>query len=75
MPDADPIRTKLDRSLVACQELEKQLRNLRHRGEATDFEVALAKEAIAALRQFAKGRGFPPPDIDSQGARRGGPLA
>jgi multidrug resistance efflux pump len=70
MPDPDPIRTKVDKALVALQELEKQLRNLRNRGDATELEVELAKEAIEALRQLAKGRGYSPPDIDSRPFRR-----
>ena len=60
---ADPLHTKADNALIACQELHKKLRLLRNRGEATDLEVDLAAEAIEAV------------DIDSRAKRRGRPPA
>ena len=65
----DPIPVKLATAIEAVQRLEKDLRNLRNRAEATDAEVELAKHALEDLRRIASGRGIRPVNIDSRGHR------
>jgi hypothetical protein len=68
-PMPEPIDNYLQNALVAVQKLDKNLRLLRNRGDATEAEVSLAKESIASLRKIAHIRGIKPTDIDSRGER------
>ena len=56
-------------ALVAAQKLEKKLRQLRNRNDATDKDVADAKEAVEILREIADRSGTKPVDIDNRAER------
>lgn len=57
-------------ALVAAQRLEKKLRQLRNRGEATEADVSDAKQAMEILRLLGDRHGWYTPDIDSGAERR-----
>lgn len=60
---------QLREALIAAQKLEKKLRRLRNRGEATTEQVELVKQALGGLRRVAHLRGGPPVDLDSRAER------
>lgn len=61
---------QLKNALIYAQKLEKKLRQLRNRKEATEEDVEDAKEVVEILREIADRRGIAPIDIDAGDRRR-----
>lgn len=61
---------QLYNALVATQKLEKKLRQLRNRGDASQEDVDDAKECVEILREIADRHGINPVDIDAGDRRR-----
>lgn len=59
----------LENALLAAQKLEKKLRQLRNREEATPRDVADAKAALELYRGIAARHALSPVDLDSRAER------